>query len=339
MREENIVPKDKTLKELAFEVGNVSYYCNKFIEINKFGMAEIGAMDDFAYEIFWDCMKVYEAYGINYFSQYIYLRKGFYGDFTQGIESWFNSNSVMGYSHDAEKFYELVDVMRFFNISSYCGIDFSEYEEACQGVLGLYRVAMDKEMHRRKEKGKETIRKRIENYFNFDNYSECKFEELSRSLIERQEKSISINEALALARFAPQNTYIVILKKDNSVCHIGKTERLLSYIGTHQKKFDADSAYFEIVDTDYIDDLIVSMRVLYDVELDKIRPSMLHRKYATIKQAVFAYKRSDGIPRKLIASAIQKQKLRTVALDNSQVLIDKIALHRALYPSKNIYDR
>ena len=47
MREANIVPKDKTLKELAFEVGNVSCHCNEFIEINKFGMVEIGAMDDF----------------------------------------------------------------------------------------------------------------------------------------------------------------------------------------------------------------------------------------------------------------------------------------------------
>lgn len=339
MRGPNIVPKGKTLKELVFEVGNAPCHCSKFIEINKWEMVEIGAMDDFDYEIFWDCMKVYEACGINYFPQYIYLRKGFYGDFTQGIEAWFNSYSIMGYRPDAEKFFELVDVLRFFEISSYCGIDFLEYEKACQQAHGLYQVATDNEMQRRKEKGEETIRKRIENYFNFDDYSERKFEDLSRNIIKRQEKSISINEALALARFAPQNTYIVILKKDNRVCHIGKTERPLSYIGTHQKKFDADSAHFEIVDTDYVDDLIVSMRVLYDVELDKIRPSLLNRKYATIKQAIFAYKRSEGISRKLIISAIQKQKLRTVALENGQVLIDKIALHRALYPSKNIYGR
>lgn len=335
MRGSNIVPKDTTLKELVLEVGNASCHCNKFIEINKFGMVEIGAMDDFDYEIFWDCMKVYEAYGINYFPQYVYFCNGFYGDFTQGIEAWFNSHSFMGYRPDAEKFFELVDVMRFFNVPSYCGIDFSGYEEACQEARGLYQVATDNEMQRRKEKGEETIRKRIESYFNFDNYSETQFSELFRSLITRQEKSISINEALALARFAPQNTYIVILKKDNRVCHVGKTERPLAYIGTRQKKFDADSAHFEIVDTDYVDDLIVSMRVLYDVELDKIRPSLLNRKYATIKQATFAYQRSEGIPRKLVISAIQNQKLRTVGLDNGQVLIDKIALHKALYQRKN----
>lgn len=339
MNKSNVVPQDKTIKELLPEGVSVPCRCSNFIEINKIGMVEIGAMDDFDYEIFWNCMRVYEACGINYFSQYIELCKGFYGDFTQGIESWFNSRSIMGYRPDVENFLELVDVLRFFEIPSYCGIDFSEYERACQQADGLYQVATDTEMQRRQEKREETIRTRIENYFNFDNYSECKFEELSRNLIARQKKSISINEALAFARFAPQNTYIVILAKDNRVCHIGKTERPLSYIGTHQKKFDADSAHFEIVDTDYVDDLIISMRVLYDVELDKIRPSLLNRKYATIKQAIFTYKRSENIPRKLIISAIQNKKLRTVALENGQVLIDKIALHRALYPSKNIYGR
>lgn len=332
----NIVPKDKTLEELLSEIGNVTCHCSKFVEINKWGMVEIGAMDDFDYEIFWDCMRVYEACGINYFSQYIALCKGFYGDFTQGIEAWFNSRSIMGNKPDAGKFLELVDVLRFFEISSYCGIDFSEYERACQEAQGLYQSAMDNEMQSRKEKGKEIVKRRIENYFNFDDYSEREFEKLSRSLIDGQKKSISINEALALARFAPQNTYIVILKKDNKVCHIGKTERLLSYIGIHQKKFDADSAYFEIVDMDYVDDLIVCMRVLYDTELDKIRPSLLNRKYATIKQAIFAYKRSEGISKKFVISAIEKQKLRTVDLGNDQVLIDKIALHRALYPTLSI---
>lgn len=47
---------------------------------------------------------------------------------------------------------------------------------------------------------------------------------------------------------------------------------------------------------------------------------------ASIRQVIFAYKRSEGISKKLIISAIQNQKLRTVALDNCKVLIDKIAL-------------
>lgn len=337
MDKTNIIPKDKTLKELLLEVGNAPCHCSAFIEINKWGMVEIGVMNDFDYEVFWDCMRIYDACGVNYFSEYLGLRKGFYGDFNSGIEAWFNGYSDGGCRPNAEMFLELIDVLRFFEISSYCGIDFSEFEKAGQRAHVLYQIATDNEMQRYKEKGAETIRKKIENYFNFDNYSEPRFEELFSSLTHRQEKSISINEALALARTVPQNTYIVLLKKDAHVCHVGKTEQPLSYIGTRSKKFDADSAYFEVVDVDYIDDLIVSMRVLYDVEIDKIRPSVLNRKYATTRQAIFAYQRTEGIPRKRIISAVQNQEFRTVDLGNGQELIDKIALHRALYPSKNIY--
>lgn len=333
----NTIPKGKTLKGLLEKVSESPCHCNTFIEINKCGMVEIGAMDDRDYEVFWNCMRVYEACGINYFSLYIALRKGIYGDFTQGIKSWFGRNSIAGSKSSAEIFLELVDTLRFFEVSSYCGIDFSEFEKACQEASQLCHAATNSKNLYRNEKAAKAIKQRIENYFNFDDYSENKFTELSYRLITRQEKSVSINEALILARTAPQNTYIVILKRGNNVCHVGKTEQLLSYIGTNRKKFDVDSAYFEVVDTNYMDDLIVNMKVFYDIELDKIRPSLLNRKYATIKQAMFAYKHSEGISKKRIMSAIQNQKLRTVALENGQVLIDKIALHRALYPSKNIY--
>lgn len=329
------VPKDKTLNELLSEISDTPCQSNEFIELTKRGLVEIGAMDDFDYDIFWNCMRIYESYGVNYFSFYILLRKGFYGDFTQGIESWFNSRSIMGHMPNVEHFKELVDVLRFFEIATYCNIDLSEYEKAYHNADKLFQGATDNEMQRRKEKRDETIRQRIENYFNYYDYSESHFSELSRNLITRQEKSISINEALALARFAPQSTYIVFLKNGSRVCHIGKTEKPLFYIGTNHKKFNADSAFFEIVDADYVDDLIICMRVLYDVELDRIRPSLSNRKYATLKQAIFAFNRSDGIPKRRIISAIEKNNLRTVALENDQVLIDKISLHRALYPSSN----
>lgn len=337
MDRSNMIFKGKTLKELLSELDDAPSHCNSFIEDNKFGMVEIGAMDDSDYEIFWDCMKVYEACGINYFTTYIDLRKGLYGDFDQGIEAWFNCRTPFGCRPDAEQILKITEILRFFGIPSYCGIAYSEFEKACQEAYGLYRAANDNEIERRREKREETVAKQIEDYFNFGDYSERKFEELFRGLIHRQEKSISINEALALARNAAQSTYIAILKKDNRVCHIGKTENPLPYIEVYRKKFNIDSAYFEPIDADYIDDLIVGMKVLHDVELDKIHLSTLNRKYTTIKQAAFVYKRAESIQKKRIMAAIRNQKLRTVTLENGQVLIDKRALHRALYPSKNVY--
>lgn len=330
------IPQDKTFCDILSEVGDTPCHCSDFIELNKRSMVEIGEMNDSDYEIFWGCMRIYEALGINYFSSFADLCKGIYGDFSQGIEAWFNHNSIMGLRPSKDHFLEVVEILRFFEISIYDGIPFSEYEQKAKEAAALYQEATCREMQRRQEKGAQTIQQRVDNYFNFGDYSESKFSALSRDLIFRQEKSISINEALVLAHSAPNNTYIIIFKKGNTVFHIGKTERPLSYIGTHQKKSNADSAYFEAVDPDYVDDLIVSMRVFYDIELDKIRPSALNRKYTTIKQATFAYKKSEGIPRKSVLSAIKNSKMRTVALDNGQVLIDKIMLHKTLYSSKNI---
>lgn len=331
------IPQDKTFYDILSEIGNTPCHCNEFIERNKFNIIEIRGMNDFDYEIFWGCMRIYEVLGIDYFSNYANLRKGIYGDFSQGIEVWFNhSSSIMEQRPSTDRFLEVVEVLRFFKISVYDGIPFSDYEQKAEQAAVLYQAATDKEIQQRQEKCAKTIQQRVDNYFNFGNYSESKFKTLSCDLIFRQEKSISINEALALAHSAPHNTYIVILKKDDIVCHIGKTERPLFYIGTHQKKSNADSAYFEAVDPDYVDDLITSMRILYDIELDKIRPSALNRKYTTIKQATFAYKKSEGISRKSVLSAIKDSKMRTVVLTNGQVLIDKIMLHKALYPSKNI---
>lgn len=330
------IPSDKTLYEILSEIGNTPCHCNEFIERNKFNIVEMGRMNDFDYEIFWGCMRVYEALGIDYFSNYAALHKGIYGDFSQGIEAWFDHSSIMGWRPSKDQFLEIVEILRFFDISVYNGIPFSEYEQKAKEAAALYQEATDREMQRRQEKSTQTIQQHLDNYFNFGDYSESKFNTLSRDLIFRQEKSISINEALKLAHSAPNNTYIVILKKGNKVCHIGKTERPLFYIGTHQKKSHADSAYFESADPDYVDDLIISMRVLYDIELDKIRPSVLNRKYTTIKQAVFAYKKSEEISRKSVLSAIKGSKMRTVVLTNGQVLIDKIMLHKALYPEKNI---
>lgn len=112
------IPKDKTLNELLAEIIDTPCQSNEFIELTKRGLVEIGAMDDFDYDIFWNCMRIYESYGVNYFPFYILLRKGFYGDFTQGIESWFNSRSIMGHMPNVEHFKELVDVLRFFEIST-----------------------------------------------------------------------------------------------------------------------------------------------------------------------------------------------------------------------------
>lgn len=333
MNEYHSIPDNKTIHDILDEIKSIPCHCqsSRFIEINKFGMVEIGPMNDFDYNIFWNCMKIFEAYGINYFSDYLCLRRGGYGDFSQGIDVWFNNKSIIGWRPTSDQFIEFVKLLHFFEIPSYDGISLSTFEENSKYATLLYQEATDNEMAHRRKKSESTIQQRIKNYFNYDEYSEGEFNELSNNLISKQQDSISINEALELAKIAPSNIYIVFLKRNNKVCHIGKTEQPLSYIGSHYKKFDADSAYFTDIDANYVDDLIVNMRVFYDIEVNKIRPSFLNRKYATVKQAIFAYKRLEGIPRKQVLAAIERGKMRVIELGNEQELIDKIELHRNLF--------
>ena len=57
MNKPPILPKDKTLTDILFEIDNSPCHNSKFIEINKRHMVEIGFMNDFDYEIFWGCTE------------------------------------------------------------------------------------------------------------------------------------------------------------------------------------------------------------------------------------------------------------------------------------------
>lgn len=325
------IPRDKTLNDYLSEIGDTPCHSSEFIEINKRGMVTVGVMDDADYEIFWKCMRVYESLGINYFADYIYLCQAYYGDFSHGIEHWFNDKSFMGMRPDSKTFREFVEKLLFFDIKSYHGIPLSEYEKAYQKADIFYYRSTENEKQRHQEKANKTISDKIKNYYNYDTFSEKVFSDLSETLIKDLEKNLTINEALQLARSASANTYIVVLKNNKGICHIGKTKQPFSYIEKQQKNFDATSAYFKIIDSNYIDDIVVYFRILYDVELDKIHLSNSNRKYATVKQAIYAYSRTEGITSKQIMLILDNHRLRTVPIKYDQVLIDKLALAKALY--------
>lgn len=327
-----LFPREKTLKDLLSEVGDTPCHSSAFIELNKRGMVVIGAMHDFDYEIFWDCMRIYEAQGVNYFCSYLMLRDGSYGDFSQGIEAWFHDTSSTWSKPPHEQFSELVDALRFFQIPSYEGIPFQEYEAHCRRAAELAQSAARSQLEQRLARRDQANRQRMEHYFNFESFSQERFHTLLRGLLLRQEKSISINEALALAQTAPDNTYLVLFKRGDTICHVGKTEHLLSYIAACQKKYQADSAYFDAVDPDYADDLTVSLKLTYDSEVERLRLSAVHRKYGTLQQAISAYRQAKQIPRKRVLAAVERSNVRTEELNNGQVLIDKLALHQALFP-------
>lgn len=293
-------------------------------------MCQIGPMNDTDYEVFWDCMKIYESQGVNYFADYLDLRSGRYGDFTAGIECWFNDKSRTGQYPSPETFIHFVQILRFFSVPFYDGISFLDFESKCDEAYELYHrtIANEKKNHGlQKEKA---AQKGITDYFNFDWFSENKFKNLIERFTSQEVKDYSINEALLLAQEMPLDTYIVVLKKNGKTCHIGKTGRPLSYIGMHYKTHNADTAFFDAVDIDYIDDLILAVKIIFKIPLASVHILATNRKYTTMDKAVSAYKQSKSISRKETINAIISSNTWRMNLENGNWLIDKIALHKVL---------
>ncbi len=321
---------EQTYQELLNELDDTPCQNSEFIEINKMGMLQVGPMDDQDYQYFWGCMKIYDAYGVNFFPQYLRLYLGFYGDYSKGIANWIHEDVQNGYRH-LYSLKELVETLRFFGIASYQGISLQDFENALAEAPALYQSEQNELQQSRNEKRRKTIEAKVNDYFNFGDFSELTFRNyLEKFTFKRIQKSISIDDALKLAKEAPVQTYIVVFTRMGKVCYVGKTDNPLSYIGLKHKKFDADSVIFDTVDKDYVDDLLLAIMIFYDLPLNTMRTTKANRKYATIKQACFAYQKSESWPKKKVLKVIENSKLRVIDMDLERSLIDKIELERVL---------
>jgi len=327
MEDEDRPPLDEneTFQSLIDKIGTSSCENNEFIELNKIKMVEIGPMDDQDYHFFWGCMKLYEKYGVNYFSYYLDLRREIFGDFPVGIEQWIKSGN------DERKLLAIVNVMRFFGISSYQGISFDEFEHAIAAFPQYEKKVQALIQEENREKAAKTIAYKLDSYFNFAYFDRALFKEyLDYFTVKQAHKKILLNEALKEAKSAPANTYIVILYRDGKACYVGKTEHLLKYIGDKGQKYNADRVFYHVADNEYVDDLIIAIMIYYDLPMRTVRPKRIHRKYATLQQACYAYRYADSLSRKKILAAIEQHHLRTYTIDEKTMLIDKIELEEVL---------
>ena len=117
-----------------------------------------------------------------------------------------------------------------------------------------------------------------------------------------------------------------------AVSYIGKTTRLLDYLGEIQKKTGADHVSFADVDPAYVDDLLAAFQIACGYSLSKDLPTSANRKYGALSNAIFAYERSENIRKKTVMKAIQDSGLPIYDVFNGKLLVDKLALHRVLFP-------
>ena len=279
-------------------------------------------------------MDVYSVTGKNYFANYFNLKYRLSDeiwDFSDGIEAWF-STSHHGHYGTADEFLDLVDCLRFFDIAYYDDISFSEFERYASMAHALYEAAEKHRIESDKLANSESVNTAIERYFNFDQYTESVFNELADRLILKQKTGTSIDELLTYSKAYPKDTYIVVLKRGKKVCYVARTTSPLQVIGSHHKKMMADSACVDVVDPFYADDLVLYLKLRYDLVGERATIYTGNRKYGTLKRAIYAYSHDEGMPKKRIMAAIEREKVRTYELSGGMVLVDKLELHRALFP-------
>lgn len=328
---------EQTYQELLLATDGVFSPNNEFIDINKEYIIGLRLQD---YDLFGGCMKLYDIYSINYFKKYMDITMEKFGDFSGGIEEWLSY-----YGRDVQKFKffsereigfreslsDLIHWMHFFELSHYGNIGISDLERLLEATPALYRAVHNKILKQHSENRIKNRDNKIVNYYNYENFCMEKFSNYVKACTTRKcKKTVSINDALKTAKSMPRRLYIVLLYKNNHPCFIGKTEQLLAYIGCKNKKYMADSVIFKSVDTEYIDDVLLAVKMFYKYPLDDVRITKANRKYTTIKLACFVQREKTGITKRNLLKIIH-DNLPIELLDNGQAIIDKIALEHILH--------
>ena len=135
--------------------------------------------------------------------------------------------------------------LKFFGMGKYGERSISELEDMLIHAPESYRVLYNEMLQQRGREKQSEKENKVKNYFNFDEFSKKQFNEFVDDCITKHKSGsiMSIDDALKLAQNAPQRTYIVIFSSVGKVCHIGKTEQPLSYIGLQHKKIEQTVLY------------------------------------------------------------------------------------------------
>lgn len=337
----------ETYKEILAGLDPAPCQNSEFIELNKYAMCALFgrriyqsmafSLSPEDYEVFWGCMKIYDAYKVNYYIYYLKLITGVYGDFSVGLSEWTLNTGVWLTGRTSVSLYEehleeVCKYMRFFGFTHYDKLSLSTLEKMLEDVPAQKKALHEEELENRGKQYQLAMEKKVFNYFNFGDFSETKFAKFVEACTLKQKHGgdISIDEAISLAQKAPEQTYIVTLSRNGNVVFAGTTSKLFSYLGKYSKIYEADSASFEAVDKAYAKDVLLATMIFFDLPLDKFKFSSENRRYTTLKTACFVYRREEEITRKEVLTVIDICKLRLIEAGD-EIILDKIALDRALH--------
>lgn len=324
----------KRYYELLEEIGD---YCCQNIEFfeQNYRIVQCMGMNSEDIKIFYGCMNIYDVYGINYFQYYWNLKICAYGDYSNGIISGINDNSCFPKNYPEKELCELIDVLRFFSIKEYHGIPYAEFEAAYSKVYFLCIEAKEEEKKQsalRNQRNKENF---IHNYFNYNSFSENEYTDEFLCVIEHcMSHKISVSEAMQMTQNYKPSPYVVVFMDDNRVVSIRKATRLFSCIERHSGRNNINNVYFQPISDQYIDDIVVDLLLHYELPIPETYPNYKNQKYATLKNAVSAYKMQYNLTKKQIMLAIENHNVRLIEIGFDRYLINKHELYLAINKDK-----
>lgn len=291
------------------------------------------------YDLFVGCMEIYENTGVDYFQYYKRIRlfnqyrtvsegvRNYVGSFDYYVEDKTNIKYLYNYK---KEIIETIQILEFFGLSGIYGKTIDEYINDLNNADEEWKQMRDEELAKIEKTAKEKSDKLKTNYYNFDDFNDDKFNKIFKECIKDMDmgkNTYTLEEVININVNLEENkTFIVFLRKDDRVCFVGRTTRLLTYIGTKSKEYDADRVAFYPVDNDYIDDIYIKALIEFDIIGGTVKNT--NRKYISMTSVKRIFKELYRINLTHIKKIISKYDIEKYVLGDI-IILDKIELDRA----------
>lgn len=312
----------------------------EFLKSNKVFLIMGIYPDDMDHEFFVGCMEIYQSTGVNYFYDYEKLFR--YNQHTviyKGIKNY--GCSYSGFPIDEtdveylnsykNKVAETIEIMKFFGIESIYGTSIEQLIEYYNNAENEWHELICKKLEKRKVKAKASIDKMRNDYFNFDDFDNNKFNNIFKECTKDMDMGknlYTLDEVINInINLDANKTFIVFLRKNDKVCFVGRTTNLLNYIGLKSKEYDADRVAFYPIDNNYIDDIYIRYLIQFDIPSGQVRNT--NRKYISLTSAKRIFKELYKINLVHIKKIISKYDLERFPIGDT-VVLDKIELDKAI---------
>ena len=318
----------------------------EFLIKNKIMIFKSRYAYEFDYQIFVECMEVFENTGVNYFSTYEKLTdiglelnlkdpvKSYCDLWTHGYN---RRNSVDTYKN---KLKSNLKEMIFFDIDELYGItreDYSKLIENADKDIDNYLRRINKEYDDNKN---ETNKKNVEEYFCFDNFDEKKAKQVfenSIATIERGENCYLVEDNIFSGESKLTKDYIFItyMYKDNDIVSIGYTSSIMSYVVNKAKQINCDKILYCQVPKELMEYVYINSCKYFNRKIE-INIKISDKKYATFNTAKKAYRSKYGMDSRILKKIIQQNDLEEFYMFN-EFILDKKKLDNCVieYLKKN----